>query len=243
MKIRADYHTHTTFSDGRTSHEDNVRQAIKLGLRAIGIADHAWGHAFYGIKKNRLTEIKREVDRLKAQYPDIRIMLSIEANILGRSGKLDVSESDMEHFDIVQAGYHFGSKPSSFDDVVTHLINYLNRLFGLLHKTAVKRNTESLINAMKRYPFQILTHPGDKGPVDIVAVAQAAIKYNKLLEINQRHSYLTVEQLKLIKDLDVKLVIGSDAHKLEDIGRVDDCLQRVIDSGIDPSKVVNLRTT
>ena len=51
MRISADYHTHTTYSDGRTSHEDNVRQAIKLGLKTIGIADHAWGHAFYGIKK------------------------------------------------------------------------------------------------------------------------------------------------------------------------------------------------
>lgn len=54
---------------------------------------------------------------------------------------------------------------------------------------------------------------------------------------------MTVEQLKQIKDMDVKLVIGSDAHTLEDIGRVEECIQRVIDSGIDPAKVVNLRTT
>jgi putative hydrolase len=243
MRISADYHTHTTYSDGRTSHEDNVRQAIKLGLTAIGIADHGWGHAFYGIKKDKLTAIKREIDRLKAEYPDIRILLSIEANILGRSGQLDLTEEDFESFDIVQAGYHFGSKPSSFDDVITHLINYLHRLFGLFHQTAVKRNTAALINAIKRYPFHILTHPGDKGPVDIVAVAEASIEHNKMLEINRRHHYMTVEQLKQIKDMDVKLVIGSDAHTLEDIGRVEECIQRVIDSGIDPAKVVNLRTT
>ncbi|HHT21152.1 MAG TPA: PHP domain-containing protein [Tissierellia bacterium] len=242
MRISADYHTHTTYSDGRTSHEDNVRQAIKLGLKTIGIADHAWGHAFYGIKKDKLREIKQEIDRLKERFPEIRILLSIEANILGRSGQLDVTEEEMALFDVVQAGYHFGSKPSSFDDIVSHLINYLNRLFGLFKKTAIKRNTTALINAMKRYPFHILTHPGDKGPVDIVAVAEAAIKYNKLLEINQRHHYLTVEQLRLIRDMDVKLIIGSDAHRLEDIGQVADCIQRVIDAGIDPVKVVNLRT-
>lgn len=242
MRISADYHTHTTYSDGRTSHEDNVRQAIKLGLKTIGIADHAWGHAFYGIKKNKLPEIQKEVARLKERYPDIRILLSIEANILGRSGKLDVSEEDMKLFDVVQAGYHFGSKPSSLDDVLSHLINYLNRLFGLFQKTAIKRNTTALINAMKRYPFHILTHPGDKGPVDIVAVAEASIKYNKMLEINQRHHYMTVEQLRQIKDMDVKLVIGSDAHRLEHIGQVEDCIQRVIEAGVDPVKVVNLRT-
>lgn len=242
MRISADYHTHTTYSDGRTSHEDNVRQAIQLGLKTIGIADHAWGHAFYGIKKNRMSEIQREVARLKERYPEIRILLSIEANILGRSGKLDVTKEEMGWFDVVQAGYHFGSKPTSLDDVLTHLINYLNRLFGLFKKIAIKRNTQALINAMKNYPFHILTHPGDKGPVDIVAVAEASIKYNKMLEINKRHSYMTVEQLKQIKDMDVKLVIGSDAHRLEDIGQVDECIARVIESGVDPIKVVNLRT-
>lgn len=242
MNISADYHSHTTYSDGTTSLEDNVQQAIRVGLQVIGIADHAWGHAFYGIDKNKLGEIRAEINRLKEAYPEIRIMHSVEANILGRSGKLDMTPEEMAEFDIVQAGYHFGSKPSSADDVLSHLINYLHRLFGLFKKTATKRNTEGLINAMRDYPFHILTHPGDKGPVDIVAVAEAAIKYNKLLEVNKRHHYLNVEQLKGIRHLDVKLVLGSDAHKLEDIGQVDECIQRLIDAEVDLAKVVNLRT-
>lgn len=242
MNISADYHSHTTYSDGTTSLEDNVQQAIRVGLQVIGIADHAWGHAFYGIDKNKLGEIRAEINRLKEAYPEIRIMHSVEANILGRSGKLDMTSEEMAEFDIVQAGYHFGSKPSSADDVLSHLINYLHRLFGLFKKTATKRNTEGLINAMRDYPFHILTHPGDKGPVDIVAVAEAAIKYNKLLEVNKRHHYLNVEQLKRIRHLDVKLVLGSDAHKLEDIGQVDECIQRLIDAEVDLAKVVNLRT-
>lgn len=243
MTIRADYHSHTTYSDGTTSLEDNIKQAIKVGLNVIGIADHGWGHAFYGIEKAKLGEIRAEINRLREVYPEIRIMHSVEANILGRSGKLDITPEEMKQFDIVQAGYHFGSKPSSFDDVISHVINYLNRLFGLFKKTATRRNTEGLINAMRDYPFQILTHPGDKGPVDIVQVAEAAIQYNKLLEVNKRHHYLTVEQLKQIKDMDVKLVLGSDAHKLEDIGRVDECIERLLEAGVDLKKVVNLRTT
>lgn len=242
MTIRADYHSHTTYSDGTTSLEDNVRQALAVGLKVIGIADHAWGHAFYGIDKAKLGEIRQEIARLREKYPAIRIMHSVEANILGRSGKTDLTPEEMSEFDIVQAGYHFGSKPSSFDDVVSHVINYLNRLFGLFQKTAIKRNTQGLINAMRDYPFHILTHPGDKGPVDIVRVAEAAIKYNKLLEVNKRHHFLTVEQLRQIKDMDIKLVLGSDAHKLEDIGQVDECIDRLIQAGVDLKKVVNLRT-
>jgi 3',5'-nucleoside bisphosphate phosphatase len=35
-----DLHTHTTFSDGTTSPEDNVRDALALGLRGLGVTDH-----------------------------------------------------------------------------------------------------------------------------------------------------------------------------------------------------------
>lgn len=35
-----DLHTHTTFSDGTTTPEDNLREAVALGLEGIGITDH-----------------------------------------------------------------------------------------------------------------------------------------------------------------------------------------------------------
>lgn len=35
-----DLHTHTTFSDGTTTPEDNVRDALALGLEGLGITDH-----------------------------------------------------------------------------------------------------------------------------------------------------------------------------------------------------------
>jgi 3',5'-nucleoside bisphosphate phosphatase len=35
-----DLHTHTTFSDGTTSPEDNVRLAVGLGLDGLGVTDH-----------------------------------------------------------------------------------------------------------------------------------------------------------------------------------------------------------
>lgn len=44
-----DLHTHTTFSDGTTSPEDNVRLAVDAGLTGLGVTDHdttaPWDHA------------------------------------------------------------------------------------------------------------------------------------------------------------------------------------------------------
>jgi 3',5'-nucleoside bisphosphate phosphatase len=35
-----DLHTHTVFSDGTTTPEDNVRDALGIGLEGLGITDH-----------------------------------------------------------------------------------------------------------------------------------------------------------------------------------------------------------
>lgn len=240
MKLRADYHTHTTYSDGKTSHEDNVKQAIKKGLQTIGISDHGWGHVFYGFKKDKLEEIKQEIKRLRAAYPMITILLSVEANILGEDGELDLKEEDFKHFDMVLAGYHFGSRIRSPKDLRFHTINFLNSKLGLFKKQAMKQNTLALTRAMRRYNFQLLTHPGDKGAIDLLEVARVAEETGIALEINERHTYLTTEQLRTLKDMDLHFILSSDAHYIDHIGSVDEGLQRIKDSGIDLKKIVNV---
>ena len=39
-----DYHTHTVFSHGKGTIEDNVKAAIDAGLKAVAISDHGPGH-------------------------------------------------------------------------------------------------------------------------------------------------------------------------------------------------------
>ena len=40
MKILADYHTHTIYSHGKGTIEDNVKVAISKGIETLGISDH-----------------------------------------------------------------------------------------------------------------------------------------------------------------------------------------------------------
>ena len=50
-KMTYDIHTHTTFSHGKGSMEDNVKAAIEKGLSAVAISDHGPGHINYGFTK------------------------------------------------------------------------------------------------------------------------------------------------------------------------------------------------
>lgn len=46
MIITADYHTHTNYSHGKGTPEENVLAAIEKGLRRIAISEHAGAHLF-----------------------------------------------------------------------------------------------------------------------------------------------------------------------------------------------------
>ncbi len=54
-KLTFDYHTHTTYSDGKGTMEESVKAAVERGLKALAITDHGPGHLFYGVKRDKFS--------------------------------------------------------------------------------------------------------------------------------------------------------------------------------------------
>lgn len=241
MKVFADYHTHTVYSHGLGTIEDNVKVAIEKGLEIIAISDHGPGHIGYGIKRKKYKEMRVEIDRLRKLYPQIEILLGLEANILGQSGKIDFDQRLAAHNDILLCGYHFGSLPHRPWDVRIHVMNLLKNKSEYIFNQVKKMNTQSVVNALRKYDIKILTHPGSKGPIDLVEVAKVAYQEGTYLEISSHHSKLSVEDLISLKDFDVEFVISSDAHESHHVGRFDKGLKKIQASGIDISRVKNIR--
>ena len=99
--IDKDFHTHTVYSHGKGTVRDNVERARELGLSTIAITDHGMGHYVVGVSRAHLIEEKKEIERVQADYPTVKILFGIESDILGMSGKTDLSPEDAEMFDIV----------------------------------------------------------------------------------------------------------------------------------------------
>lgn len=239
-RIKADYHSHTTYSDGKGSVLDNVRAARKKGIMTIAISDHGWGHGFFGLKKEKKDQYFRDIEEARRIFPDMEILKALECNILGEDGALDLSEEEMKEFDLILCGYHFGSRPRGPRDLLFHAMNGLNKHTGLFKKAVIKRNTQALLGAMD-HPIDVLTHPGDKGQVDIVPIARKAAEKGIILEINERHNYLDTAQLNQIKDMDLRFIVSSDAHYPDAIGEVEKAYAKVLASGLDLNKIENLR--
>lgn len=232
-----DHHTHTTFSHGKGSIEDNVKVAVQKGLKSIAITDHGPGHLTYGIDRNKIKVMREEVERLKLVYPQIEILLGVEANTIRVAPYIDLTEEDKKDLDIVLAGYHFGILKAG---MVPNYINSHTGLFGRENSSLKVENTAMILNALYENDIAVLTHPGDKGPFDIEDIAKACVDTDTMIEINAKHKHLNVEEIKLAAKYDVKFVIGSDAHISSKVGSFEEPLIRALQAGLDPERIVNI---
>ena len=243
MKILGDYHTHTRYSCGNNENrlhakgtiEENVKAAIAKGIKTIGISEHGFRHNFYGLSKENALKERAEIDRLNEKYPEINILMGVECNILDDKGRIDMDPDLIHIFDYMLAGYHYGSKPTSFKNLLHHADNLLTN--GFFSK---EYNTRSVINAMKKNNLLYISHPGDKGRIDIERVAKVAVETGTGLEINGYHDRLSADMIRQIKDMDVKFYIGSDAHAPDTVGRFDLAMQIVKEAGINEDRIENI---
>lgn len=236
MQILADYHTHTKYSHGKGTIEENVLEAISKGIKTIGISDHGYKHLAYGIKLNDIYKMREEIDKLNKKYSEIEILLGMECNVLDAYGNLDINDKIIDTCDYIMAGYHFASTPTSLKSMLNHCNNYM-----IKNKKSKEYNTNAIINAMKNNDIFIITHPGDKGDVYIDEIAKVAKTTNTRLEINSSHGFLNSEQLIKIKNIGNKFIIGSDAHVPSNVGNFDLAMKIAKEANLDLSLIENIK--
>ncbi len=218
MPVLGDYHTHTVFSHGHGSIEDNVKAAIGCGLKEIAITDHGFYHDFYGVRRMDLSSMIDEVKRLRALYPQIKIYLGLETNLVDSTGRVDIDESDYEWMDIMICGYHKCTNATNIGEFFGfNLPNFVSGLTKFSSKQIV-RNTDAYIKALERYKIDIISHPNYGIKTDVKEIAKAAAYYGTLLELNGKKVSLTDDEIFSILETGVNLIIDSDAHSPEKVG-------------------------
>lgn len=240
MKIIADYHTHTIYSHGKGTIEENVKAAISRGLKEIVISDHGPGHVTYGVRLNELKKMRKEVDELNKKYDNINILLGVEANLIGCNGDIDVGKEELKLVDKLLVGFHNGAMPKTLKDGWNlYLRNYLSKVIPTMRQSSRKINTDAMINAINRYNIDIITHPGAKIDIDTGRLAEAAAKRGTALEINSSHGYLTVEYVKIAMKYGVNFTIDSDAHHPENVGNVEHGIKVAAEAGLTEDRILN----
>ncbi|MCT4542205.1 MAG: PHP domain-containing protein [Vallitalea sp.] len=245
MNIIEDFHTHTKFSHGIGSIEDNVQAALRKGLKTIAITDHGPSYERYGINIGDFLQIKEEIKYLKEKYEGrINILLGIEANIIDSSGNIDIDYSVLKDIDILLVGFHFDIV---YEDYLKEIRSDMRRNTTLQSKIDKKlyleikeANTHSMIEAIKKYNIDIITHIGDRFPVDIIKVGEVAKNRNTFIEINNFHRFPTGKQIKELAEIKkLKFTIGSDAHRPIDVGNFKIAIRKLKESLINEDRIIN----
>lgn len=245
MRTTADYHVHSIYSrrnHGKSTVEEIVQKAVEIGLDEIAITDHGPKHYLFGIKEDKIKEAKDKIIEMRKKYPQIRILQGVEANLLDYEGNTDITDEVLKYCDIILCGYHIGALFSSPKDAWKFTVmNKIGRKSKKVFEEMKAKNTVAVANAMHKYKINIWTHPGDKIPLDTDLIAKAAEETGTILEINNSHSHLDAEEIKIASKYDVKFVINSDAHIKDNIGSYEKGLKAAMDAGLDLNRIINLK--
>lgn len=232
----ADLHTHTRYSHGQGTVEQNVLAAIERGLKRVAISEHGPKHMFFPVKWEKLLKIRKDIDRMNALYGDqIEVQMGLEANLLG-DGLTDVPK-DTSIFDFILLGYHKGTLPS---DSISRgwWRSFVFRQNTARHAIA---NVAAYAHAMeKTKKLLAITHPCTYIPVDIPSLARVAASHGVALEINEGHKNLTVENILAAKAEGATFLISSDAHRPGRVGDAPRSIALGMEAGV-LDRVINYR--
>ena len=221
IRIEADLHTHTVASTHAYSTIlENCRCAAEQGHKAIGMTDHAMGmpdspHSWHF----------ENLKALPTKICGVYVLRGIEADIIDREGELDVSDGLLAKLEWVVASMHSWTFSPGNEE----------------------KNTQAYLNVCEKKWVDVIGHPTTKKfPYDMERCVKRFKEYEKLVEINES-SLLTRkslpetagELLRLCKRYEVPVVINTDAHFCELVGRIDLASQLVEETGFPRELIYN----
>ena len=203
MKLLADLHTHSKYSrfgHGKNSIEEMAIAANEIGLVEIGITDHGYKH-FFRTTKNKLKEARKIINEIN-EWSKTKVLLGIEADIMDEDGTLDIDNETLSMLDILIVSYHRMTN--------TNFAGY----FGGVKKTpeAKQKCTNAFINAIRKYPVTIVAHLDSILETDMYEIGKVCAERGTMVEINNRHTNWTREQMEDLVASGCMFVISSDAH-------------------------------
>ena len=198
-----DLHTHTIASGhAYNTIYEMAAAASRKGLALLGITEH--GPSMPGARHQSYFNNFKMLPR---ELYGVKVMFGCELNILDFDGNVDLPERILLKQDYAVASLHKGC---------------------CVPGTAAQ-NTQAYLNVMKHPKVCIIGHPDDAAfPVDYETLVRAAKENHVLLEVNNnslhprcvrkgvQENYRVM--LELCKQLQVPIVIDSDAHCEVDVG-------------------------
>lgn len=249
----ADFHTHTTFSDGKSTVREMIDAAREGGLLALGISDHSYTpfDVRYCMRPathmEKYEETVREEQKIARERYGFSVLLGVELDF--------GSAVERERYDYTIGSVHYILKDGDFfpvDSGADRQMRGIEKMFGGNKLDFAKAYFEEVVtHAARNKPtfmghFDLLTKHGliDEQDPAYLAVAREAlaetVQHVPLFEINmgaiirglKTQPYPNPLFLDDLLRLGGKVILSSDAHHAEKLAyRFTDMLKLLQDVG------------
>jgi DNA polymerase (family 10) len=224
--LRGDLHMHTNVTDGRASLEEMVEGARGRGYAYIAITDHSRRVTMAkGLDAPRLRRHWQAIDDLAGKVRGVTVLKGVEVDIL-EDGTLDLPDEVLAEADWVVASIHYGQNQPR-EQITRRLLNAIRNPY--VH--AIGHPTGRLIGKRKGYDL------------DLEAVLKAAADHGCLVELNCQPSRLDLDDVGLVaaKERGIPVVLGSDAHAVEELAFMEFGVYQARRAGLEAGDVANTR--
>jgi DNA polymerase (family 10) len=222
--VRGDLHSHSTWTDGRSSIEEMARAAKRAGLEYFALTDHSQRLAMVnGLNPERLREQRREIEKARAAVPRVTILHGIEVDILD-DGSLDLQDDGLGELDWVVASVH-----SKLIQPEPEMTRRLIKAIRNPHVDIIGHPSGRLINQREAINF------------DLAELMRVARDEGCALEVNSQpdHLDLTDTACMAARQAGVKLVVSSDSHHISGFSLLEFGINQARRGWVQAADVVN----
>jgi len=223
--LKAELHSHTTWSDGVSSIREMAEAARQRGLKVLAITDHSASLGIAGgLKAEDLLKQRVEIDQVQKELgSDILLLQGAEVEIKA-DGTLDHPDEVLARLDIVIASLHVSLRQPR------------------------KEITERLLKVMRNPHVDIIGHPSGRllpnregADLDMDAVLASAKEHGLALEINANPARLDLDEVyaRRAAEMDIPLTINTDAHSPADLDLREYGVSVAWRAWVEPEVVIN----
>jgi DNA polymerase (family X) len=223
--IRADLHTHTTWSDGVASVQQMAEAAIQRGRKVLAITDHSGGLAIaQGLTVERLRQQRLEINQVQQRLGDAILLLQGSEVEIRADGSLDYPDEVLAGLDIVIASIHT----------------------SLRQERAVI--TARLLNAMRNPHVDVIGHPSGRlmpnregADLDWEQVLATAKETGVALEIDAHPSRMDLDEVyaRRASEMGILLTIDTDAHATDQLDLMEYGVSVARRAWVGPESILN----
>jgi DNA polymerase (family 10) len=201
--LKAELHSHSTWSDGTSTIREMAQAAMARGKKVLAITDHSGSLGVAGgLSVEDLYKQREEIETVQAELGDALVLLQGSEVEIRADGTLDYPDEVLAELDIVVASLHSSLRQPR------------------------EQVTQRLINAIRNPHVDIIGHPTGRmipnregADLDMEAVLAAAKESGVVLEINAHPARLDLDDVYARRaiGMGIPLAINTDAHSPSDM--------------------------